>query len=230
MESVKKRSKAHQRYTTKDGRPCVGVTTALGMKAKPYLIPWANKLGLDGIDSSKYVDALASVGTLIHLFVECDVKGIKADTGDFTPNELEAAKSAFFKWKKWRTDNKFVLVASELQLASDEFQYGGTIDLLGIINGRLTIADIKTSKSVYEEQKTQVAAYKKLVVENKDKIVSLLPQGFEWHEPECRIIRIGRNENEGFDDTLVGAHEIHWRVFKACLDLYWADKALKNVG
>jgi len=65
-QAVQKRSKAHQRYKTSDGRPCVGVTTVTGKIAKPYLVNWANKLGLDGYDVGTYVDALARIGTLAH--------------------------------------------------------------------------------------------------------------------------------------------------------------------
>ena len=64
-----KRAKAHQRYYTSDRKPCVGVTTVLNVMAKPALVPWANKLGLAGIDSSKYVDSLARIGSLIHYLI-----------------------------------------------------------------------------------------------------------------------------------------------------------------
>jgi hypothetical protein len=46
---------------------------------------------------------------------------------------------------------------------------------------------------------------------------------------EARIIRIGRDENEGFEDILVGAHELHWNRFLACHSLYNANRDLKNV-
>jgi len=216
VEVAKKKSKAHQRYTTSDGRPCVGVTTVLGVMAKPALVIWANRLGLQGIDSTKYVDALARVGTLIHYLVECDCKGEAPQTDDYSPNEMAAAKIGFDKWVQWKSQHKFTLIASELQLASDSLQYGGTCDIYAEVDGVPTVLDIKTSKGVFDEMKTQVVAYKNLLEEN-GKTVGC-----------CRIIRIGRDSNEGFEDVTIGSHDLHWTRFKACLALYWANQNIKN--
>jgi len=216
VELAKRKSRAHQKYTTTDGRPCVGVTTVLGVMAKPALIKWANNLGLQGIDSTKYVDALARIGTLIHYLVECDCKGIEPKTDDYSPNEMAAAKVGFDKWLEWRKQHQFELIESELQLASDEHQYGGTCDIYAKVDGVPTVLDIKTSKGVFDEMRTQVIAYKHLLEENKREVGS------------CRIIRIGRDSNEGFEDVTIGSHELHWVRFKACLALYWANQNLKN--
>lgn len=213
-----KQAKAHQRYKTSDGRPCVGVTTVLGVMNKPQLVNWANKLGLDGYDVTKWVDGLARIGTCIHYLVECNIKEQEPNLDDFTGNEIATAKRSFQKWQDWRSKNNFELINSELQLVSDSLQFGGTCDIYANVNGIATVLDIKTSKACYSEQRTQVVAYKELLIENK------LPVS------ECRIIRLGRDENEGFDDILIGAHDLHWKRFKACLELYWANKNLENSG
>jgi hypothetical protein len=213
-----KKARAHQRYLTSKGEPCVGVTTVLGVMAKPYLIPWANKLGLDGYDVTKWVDALANVGTLIHYLVECDCKGIEPELGDYSQNDITVAKFSFQKWINWKSLNNFKLIESELQIVSDDLKVGGTCDIYADVNGKKTVMDIKTSKSVYGEQKTQGIAYKKLLQAN-GKLVD-----------EARIIRIGRDQNEGFDDILIGAEELHWKRFLACLELYRANKNIDNGG
>lgn len=213
---AERKAKAHQKYTTSDGRPCVGVTTVLGVMNKPALVKWANNLGLRGIDSSSYVDALARIGTLTHYLVECDCKGVEPETNDYSPNELASAKVGFGKWLEWKKQHKFELVASELQMASDSDQYGGTCDILAYVDGVLTIVDIKTSKACYSEMKTQTVAYKELARENGYAVEA------------CRIIRIGRDANEGFEDVTVGAHDLHWALFSACLKVYWSLQNLKN--
>lgn len=213
------KTKAHQRYKTSNGEPCVGVTTVLSVMNKPSLIAWANRLGLDGYDVNKYVDALANIGTLIHFLVECDIKNIQPDLNDYTPNEVKTAQTSFLKWKEWRSRNSFELIASELQIVSDELKVGGTCDIYAIVNGKKTVLDIKTSKACYSEQRTQVVAYKKLLEENGTIQVE-----------DCRIIRIGRDENEGFDDILIGGHNLHWERFLACLKLYRANKNIENSG
>jgi hypothetical protein len=150
--------------------------------------------------------------------VECDVKNSVPDLNDYSKNQIDLAMSAFNKWTDWKTRHSFSLIASELQLASDKYQYGGTADLLANVDGKITLIDLKTSRSVYMEQKTQVVAYKWLLEENGHKV------------EECRIIRIGRSDAEGFEDVLIGGHDMHWKVFKSCLDLYWASKNLENSG
>ena len=65
-DKLKKASRAHTRYYTTDGTLVPGSTTITGLLNKPALVKWANNLGLQGIDSSKYVDKAARVGTLIH--------------------------------------------------------------------------------------------------------------------------------------------------------------------
>jgi hypothetical protein len=95
---------------------------------------------------------------------------------------------------------------------------GGTCDIYAKVNGKLTVLDIKTSKACYSEQRTQVVAYKKLLEENGKQA------------EECRIIRIGRSEHEGYDDILIGAHNLHWDRCMACLNLYRANKNLENSG
>ena len=211
-----KKAKAHQRYKTSKGEPCVGVTTVLNIMAKPALIAWANRLGLDGIDSTKYVDGLADIGTLIHYLIECDCNFIEPELGEYSQNEITVAMFAYKKWEDWKKIHSFELISSELQLISDTLKVGGTCDIYAKVDGKLTLLDIKTSKAVYGEARTQVVAYKHLLEEN-NKIVE-----------SCRIVRIGRDGNEGFEDITVGAFDLHWKRFLACLDLYKCNKNLKN--
>ena len=213
-----KKAKAHQRYKTSTGEPCVGVTTVLGVMNKPALVAWANRLGLDGYEVGKYVDALANIGTLIHYLIECDITGQEPVLGDYTANEIETAKEAFKKWTAWKSKVEFKLLGSELQVVSDTLKVGGTCDVYAEINGKKTVLDIKTSKACYSEQRTQVVAYAEIMKENGKEV------------DECRIIRIGRAENEGFDDILIGGEKLHWERFLACLNLYRANKNITNGG
>jgi hypothetical protein len=43
------KTKQHTIYKLADGSRVPGVTTIVGMKAKPQLIDWANRIGLEGI-------------------------------------------------------------------------------------------------------------------------------------------------------------------------------------
>lgn len=212
-----KKAKAHQRYISSKGEPCVGVTTVLQVMAKPALIQWSNKLGLDGYDVNKFVDKLANIGSLIHYLIECDCKSIKPDLGDYTQNEIVVAQTALHKWESWKKIHLFKLIDSELQIVSDDLLVGGTCDVYCNVDGKNCVLDIKTSKGIFSEHRTQVVAYKRLLQDNGKPV------------DECRIVRIGRNETEGFEDCIIGAEELHWKRFLACLELYKANRNLKNV-
>ena len=212
-----KRYNAHIKYELKNGTLVVGATTVLRILAKPALIPWANKLGLDNIQVGKYVDELSDIGTLAHYFVECDIKEVARDPEvlkDYTVNHHEAAKVCYHKFLDWTKEVNFQSLKSELRLVSEKYKYGGTLDLYGLRHGKKTLIDFKTGGHIYSEAFTQASAYENLATEN----------GMEVEE--CRIVRIGRTENEGFEDRYVPNTPKHFKRFLACLEIYNINKEL----
>ena len=213
-----KKAKTHTRYYDKAGKLVVGVTTCLNMMAKPALVPWANKLGLRGIDSRTYVDELALIGTLSHYMIECMLKDVKPNYGDFTPNQVSLAENSAIKFLQWQeTLKSFELIASEKKVVNEEFGYGGTCDIFAKIDGRNTVLDIKTSKAIYSEAHTQVVAYAKALKE----------EGFVVDD--IKVVRIGRNEEEGFEivQVMQDTWDLHWNRFLACKKIYDINKLLK---
>ena len=110
------KSKAHQRYRLVDGTIVPGVTTITGVMNKPALVKWANNLGLKGIDSSKYVDELASIGTLAHKIVENHILkflDLEFDENykDYTENQMDLAENAALKFFSWEKENKVEYLA-----------------------------------------------------------------------------------------------------------------------
>lgn len=206
----------HQKYRTKDGVLVPGVTTVLGVLAKPALVPWANKLGLQGIEVGKYVDSLADVGTLCHNIVECYLMKKEVDYADYTPNQRILAEGATKKFFDWEKKNEFKVIKSELQLVSEKYYFGGTCDIYCDLNGKKTLIDIKTSKACYSEHFTQCAAYAILLEENG------------YPVEDVKILRIGREESEGFDEKEVPLVAIHKEKFLACLKILQIDNKLKE--
>jgi hypothetical protein len=210
------RTKAHQRYKNKNGDIVPGVTTITGILNKPSLVPWANKLGLQGIEVGKYVDNLAEVGTCAHYLIECHVKNQEPNLDDYTPNQIDMAENAFLKYLSWEKENKFELLDSELQLVSDRYNYGGTCDMYCMLNGKKTLIDLKTSKGCFAEHHLQVSAYKALLEESGREV------------EDVRILRVGRDETEGFDDIKVVKADKRFELFLHCLAIYQLQKELKS--
>lgn len=205
------KTKAHIRYRLADKTIVPGVTTILGLMAKPALVPWANKLGLQGIDVSKYVDDKADIGTLGHAMVTDKLSGAETDTSDYSENQISLAENcalSFWQWEKEHPIEEVFFV--ERPLVSETHRFGGTLDIYAKINGKREIIDLKTGSGIYQEHAWQVATLKVLLEEN----------GFPVDG--TRIINIPRAESESFLEKVVTSreNEIGWQIFKALLSIY----------
>jgi hypothetical protein len=215
-DKLKTRAKAHTRYYTSDGELVVGVTTVCGLLAKPQLIKWANNLGLQGIDSTKYVDASATVGTLIHYLVECHIKGENPDLSEYSQADQELGQVGFNKFLEWEKEHKVEYIASELSLVSDKNKFGGTIDCIAKVDGELTLIDFKSGSGIYKEYYVQTSAYKELAKEKGYKVKRIM------------ILNIGRNENETFKvESITSQASKYYKIFKALKQIYYIKKELK---
>ena len=152
---------AHQRYRNKNGAIVPGVTTVIGLLAKPALVPWAWKLGMQGEDMNKVRDMAADIGTAAHYMAECMFKGNKPDFQHTTPYVVAAAMKMMPDLERYIKANPSKTLASEENVVSEKWQYGGCIDWVCVpeATGLVTIRDIKTSKGIYAEYLIQIAAY-----------------------------------------------------------------------
>lgn len=207
-----KRAKTHTRYYDKSGKLLPGVTTILGVLNKPALVPWANGLGLQGINVREYVDVLASIGTIGHEMICCHNRGVKFEPGERPKDLIDKAENCFLSYLAWEKQHKIDPIACEAELISEKYGYGGTVDMWCRVDGVPTILDYKTGKAIYTEHIYQVAAYRQLIEENGGK-------------PEAvRILQIGRDETEGFSEKTVTDTSREWQVFEHCLAIYRLQK------
>ncbi len=226
VQSSAKKAQAHQRYYVEicgKKKQVPGVTTITGVMDKPALVKWANDLGLNGINVKDYVDDLKDAGTCAHRMVELDCQGIKdptrhPDMRAFTGDQINLAMTSYVKYLEWKDEVGFIPSDSELQLTHDNLMYGGTIDILGKLtkcNDQKMLVDIKTSKGVFGEHKTQVyGGYSMLLDANLYEYDGII------------ILRLGRNEDEGFEVITATPTEIsnHQERFKICRQLYEINK------
>lgn len=210
------KSQARERYKLKDGMLVPGVTTITGLLNKPGLVPWANGLGLDGINVRDYVDELAYIGKLAHYMIECQLLDEKPALGDYTQNQIDQAQTCVDKFNNWLKHKEFKVLGVEQKMVSEELQFGGTCDLYCELNGKKTLIDLKTSKGIFPEHKLQVTAYWKLLEENNQPV------------QDIHILRIGRNQAEGFEDIVVGMSETRWKIFRHLLAIYKLNRDLKK--
>lgn len=210
------KTKAHTIYKLNDGTRVPGVTTILGILNKPALVSWANRLGLQGIDSSKYVDKMADIGTLAHEMVAAHLRGEECDTSEYSANDIEKAETCVIKYYDWEKEHPIEPVLVEAPLVSGMYRFGGTIDCLAKLNDELVLIDLKTGKAIYGEMFYQLAGYR------------LLLEGNGYKASGARILRIGRNEDEGFEERVVKNLDKQTKVFLHCLGIYQLQKEIRG--
>ena len=214
-----KRARVKSPYYLKDGTAVPGVTTILRVLDKSaYLVPWANKLGMNGVDATKYRDEKGHIGTLAHEMILSDLKGGELDTYDNTKREVDVAQNCYLSYLGWKKGKVIEPVLVEKELVSEVFRFGGKMDLYGKIDGLLTLLDFKTGANLYPEMWYQMAGYDILLTEHGYKVEQRI------------LLNIGRDETENFIEAKRPgpARDDEILIFQSCRAIYEAKKRLKQ--
>jgi len=219
------KTKAHARYRLKKtdqfpkGEIVPGVTTIIGILNKPALVPWANKMGLKGIDVKRYVDDKADIGTLAHAIIIGELMGEEVDVTEYSQKQIDAANNACLSFYEWQKEHELDIITAEQPLISEEHRFGGQYDIFGTIDGKQELLDLKTGSGIWEEHYYQLGGYLILCEEN------LMPVN------RCRILNIPRSEDENFQEiTLSGKMmELSKEMFLDCLRIYNRKKEVKRI-
>jgi len=212
-----KRARAHQRYRLADGTIVPGVTTIVGLLNKPHLVAWANRMGLQGIDTTAYTAAAAGAGTCAHEMIQAMVGGPEVDFSKYTGEEIEAAQNAADKFREWLQNHDMQTHLIEEQIVSERYRVGGTIDWYGELDGKMTLVDIKTSGNIYAEHVIQVAAYARML------------QDEDYPVEEVRILRFSREDDGDHRDMCVSDRllEAGFDIFLRLREVYDLQKEIK---
>ena len=209
------KAKIHTVYKTADSKRVPSVTTILGILNKPALLDWAWKCGCDGLDYKEVRDNAADIGILAHYLICCHLKGKQPDTSEYSSADLDKAENSLIKYWDWEKGHELEQILIETPLVSEDYQFGGTIDFYGKVDGQPTLLDFKTGKALYKEATMQVVTYAHLLNENGHSVDTI------------KILRIGRDETEGFEEKTIYDYETGWQIFLRCLDIYNLQKVLK---
>lgn len=172
-----------------NGQRMTGVTTVLGVIAKPMLIGWAANMCADyilehankeSLETNGFLivephtieqartahaqkrDKRAAEGTGTHALVEQYVKMCISDnSGEAVPYVTDDHQ--LHQFVEWAVTNKVTFLESEKVMYHPDWFVGGTTDLLFVLNGQKYIADVKTSKAVYYEAHIQMSAYRAML-------------------------------------------------------------------
>ena len=220
------------------------VTTILNIISKPALIFWAANITVDYINQNLEVkDGVTFVGELeltkknagkIFYRAKEEHKRVKEEAAklgtrahalveDLANNKLirlgeedERVKCAVESYIKWANATDFEPLHAERRVALLKQKIAGTVDLVGTLDGKLTLADIKTSNRLYPAYDLQVSAYCKAWEETYGEKIE-----------RAIIIRLSKE---------VVDYEVHkiedipglFRVFKNCINVWRWDKKNKK--
>jgi hypothetical protein len=180
-------------------------------------VNWANRKGLEGIDTTKFVDDKAEIGTLAHKIVTDSLLGNTTCTDDYSMNQINFAQNAADSFFHWAKGKKIEPILIETPLVNERLGYGGTPDIYAKVDGVNELIDLKTGKGLYPEMVIQVTAYQQLLYEN-------------GHEGEkVRILNIPRTKGESFIEKEVTPEmgSAAWEIFIKLLEIYKLKKELR---
>lgn len=211
----------HTEYFLKDGTRVPGVTTVLGIIAKPALAPAANRLGLQGINSTIKWREQADIGSIAHYLILCHLKKVKPDAIE-CPNivscskgMIDKAENSFLSYLEWEKHHKIEPVLLETPQVSEIFRYGGMPDCICHLDVKesLTLLDFKTG-GIYREHYWQLSGYAQLCLENNYPVENGL------------ILGIPRTADESFQEQWLNKDSLKLGLdpFLCALDLYGAIK------
>lgn len=189
--------------------------------SRDILLRWQAREFRAGRDPDQAKNNACSIGNAVHSMIECWIFG----QDDFEPDEgttkdtLIEASEGLGEYIKWSEYNNVEYLESEIRLASEKYQYGGTADGIAIIDGETVLIDFKTSAAVRAEHIIQLSAYKNVIEETTD-----------YKIDRCIIVRITKGELEEGEERIQPHYipndmiDLGWESFKIARDLHEKNK------
>jgi len=157
------------------------VTAILGVIAKPALIHWASRTAADIALDNPSLSLEEVSGRFNGVKKQAAEKGKRIHTMFQTIIDLDDQETFLKHCDKddklyaepifdFINEYKFEHQFGERIVRSFKFGYAGTCDEGGLVNGKLSILDLKTGKNTYPEHRLQLEAYKEALIEEGFKV------------------------------------------------------------
>jgi hypothetical protein len=186
--------------------------------------------------SAGVLNDAAELGTMVHDW-------IAAETDDNFPYpDTSMAREHFWEmveqWNSFKSEHAIQPVFTEVTVWNEEYGYAGTADAIWLIDGKMTMLDIKTSRSTWDEHWMQAVALDKCEY-------ALIEVDGEWvQEPMPKIDQIAllhirpsdtdKNGNPMFPFAELkvldmAEYDELWRAFHGLLSVTHALSSLKEI-
>jgi hypothetical protein len=145
------------------------------------LIAWARNQGFaqakEGLPKPNHYERSAlDVGTIAMGMIEFYLRGRTAEQievyarsslGD--PLLYAKANASFDAFKTWAIKVRLRVHALEVSLVSEKYRFGCTLDIVGYVNDKLAILEVKTSPKPYPDHVIQMAAQRQAWEEDRER-------------------------------------------------------------
>jgi hypothetical protein len=210
-------------YFTEDGKRVPGVTSITGFyKTRPLLI-WANNEGLAGRGIDEKRDQAGEAGAFVHQWIEDHIHGRQSNrekVWEASNETIAQANAGFDAFLEWAEQVKLTVLETEVPLISEKYLYGGTLDALALVGGKLMLLDWKTSGGVYSSMLAQLGAYRQLLRERDEEAPD-----------SAQLLRLGKTHGDFHAHSYpASVLDLGWRLFLLWRESYELEKELKRVA
>ena len=173
------------------------------------LMDWAFKMGKVGQDINTIKDHAADKGTIVHSMCEYFLRyrmipSVPEDLPYMPKRECQNAFNSFMLWiSNINANHMWRVLALEEPLVCDKF--GGTMDALLEIDGRIYLIDFKTSNFLNYKYCLQVAAYRYML---------RITRGIEVDG--CCVLRLEKKKKNCFPEEMF--FDLHDKEMKSFMD------------
>lgn len=154
-------------------------------------------------------DEAASIGTQVHKLIEHETRLMLGEPTE-RPEVSEDAEFTFAGWREWAEASDYQPIVAEARVYHQQLRYAGTIDVLAMVRGRLTLLDAKPSATIYPDRRLQLAGY----------AMALESFSLDWPETDRAILSMPRDGGPIELVYLDGDEQADREAFAACLALY----------
>lgn len=212
-------------YVTDSGEFVPSVTTYLEAYPKnAAFFEWLKKVG---DDADEIRDEAGRRGSIVHGLTERYDNGEEVtllDDNGYIGYRLNEW-SMFEKYVEFRKNHETNIIHNELNLVSETFKMGGTLDRVMQINGKTYIVDIKTANAVHPHYWLQLEAYYMMWYEKQKTEVDGV--AILWLNAKTRTDgKKGQIQGKGWQLLICDDYDQrakNWTRFKACQELWLAE-------
>lgn len=206
---------AHSTYFNDESVEVPSVTTILKILNKPFLQKWANIMGFKRQKIEDILEKSSIIGTMVHKIIEAYLMNKQYVHIPLKHQTRELAMCYLNSFIEWKQTHNVEPEFMEKKLSSKKF--GGTVDYYGMVDGKHTILDFKTSKKPYSSMFLQLAAY----------CIMLEEQGYKVEQAAIIIVN-----DSGYNEKFISREDLeeYITVFVQIVEVFhlWYEINLKN--